>query len=601
MKSIALSSVLSLVLFAPVAAAQGSDACTSAQGIVGAGPHAFDQTSATTGTEGQADANCNSLFGMGVENDVWFAWTAPSSDFFLVSSAQQTTVDTKIAVYPGLGCPPGASVGCDDDGGASQAITRFSASSGATYLIQVGTQPFSSGGTGTFQFVRLPTTANDDCAFPATVTGTGFFGWEATFAGTGTQGQANPFCGAIVNDTWFSWSAPITGMAQLDTCGQTHINTDTEIAVYAGTGCPGGTSIVCDDDACGPPQSLVQWPVTSGASYTLQIGALGVVTAPHGTFRLEIAGPPANDNCATPIDLGSGPSGAGYDNLVATTGAQGQGNPCGGIERDLWYTWTASSSGSATVETCFQTSVNTKLAVYTTTGCPAGTTAVCDDDGCGSQSTVTFPISAGATFTIQVGSSPGFAGGGSSFIITEQAGPSPMTKTCFPGIGGVINCPCGQPANPAGGCANFGATATTGAVLDASGNPSLAADTLVLTTTNHRTAPAAGILNVFFASTGTTIPNGQANGAGVRCYNQVLKRLYTGQTSPPASGSLSRPGMGDPSVSARSAALSSPISAGQTRFYFNLYRDQQATAPAACNNTTSNVNVTNAGSITWAP
>ena len=106
---------------------------------------------------------------------------------------------------------------------------------------------------------------------------------------------------------------------------------------------------------------------------------------------------------------------------------------------------------------------------------------------------------------------------------------------------------------------------------------------------------------MFFASTGTTIPNGQANGAGVRCYNQVLKRLYTGQTSPPASGSLSKPGMGDPSVSARSAALSSPITAGQTRFYFNLYRDQQATAPSACNNTQSNVNVTNAGSVSWGP
>jgi len=178
---------------------------------------------------------------------------------------------------------------------------------------------------------------------------------------------------------------------------------------------------------------------------------------------------------------------------------------------------------------------------------------------------------------------------------------SPMVQNCFPGTGSVINCPCGQPANATGGCANFGATATSGGRLTASGTPSLAADTVVLITTNHRTAPAAGILNVFFASTGTTLPNGVANGAGVRCYNQVLKRLYTGQTSPPASGSLSKPGAGDPSVSARSAALGSAISAGQTRHYFNLYRDQSATAPSACNNTASNVNVTNAGSILWGP
>ena len=110
----------------------------------------------------------------------------------------------------------------------------------------------------------------------------------------------------------------------------------------------------------------------------------------------------------------------------------------------------------------------------------------------------------------------------------------------------------------------------------------------------HRPGPTRG-------SVPNGSANGVANGAGVRCYNQVLKRLYTGQTSPPASGSLSKPGMGDPSVSARSAALSSPISAGQTRHYFNLYRDAAATAPAACNNTLSNVNVTNTYSIQWVP
>jgi len=174
----------------------------------------------------------------------------------------------------------------------------------------------------------------------------------------------------------------------------------------------------------------------------------------------------------------------------------------------------------------------------------------------------------------------------------------PMVQNCFPGVGGTIACPCGQPANPAGGCANFGATATSGAVLDASGVPSLAADTLVLTTSNHRTAPAAGILNVFFTSTGTTLPGGVENGAGVRCYNQSLKRIYTGSTF---FGSLSKPSPGDPSVSARTAALSSTILAGQTRHYFNLYRDSSATAPSACNNTLSNVNVTNAGSVLWTP
>jgi hypothetical protein len=55
--------------------------------------------------------------------------------------------------------------------------------------------------------------------------------------------------------------------------------------------------------------------------------------------------------------------------------------------------------------------------------------------------------------------------------------------------------------------------------------------------------------------------------------------------------------MADPSVSARSAALGVPISAGQTRHYFNIYRDPSAAGP--CGNTASTVNLTNSGSITW--
>ena len=173
----------------------------------------------------------------------------------------------------------------------------------------------------------------------------------------------------------------------------------------------------------------------------------------------------------------------------------------------------------------------------------------------------------------------------------------PGTPVCFPGTGGVIACPCGQPANPAGGCANFGAGATTGAVLAASGVASLSSDTIKLTTSNHRLPPAAGILNVFFTGK-SPVGTGVANGAGVRCVSTTLKRLYTGNT---VAGTLTKPGLADLSVSARSAQLNTTILAGETRHYFNLYRDSAATGPAACNNTLSNVNVTNTYSILWAP
>jgi hypothetical protein len=179
-----------------------------------------------------------------------------------------------------------------------------------------------------------------------------------------------------------------------------------------------------------------------------------------------------------------------------------------------------------------------------------------------------------------------------SYAFGFTPGCDPGTAGCFPGTNGVTACPCGQPANPAGGCANFGAGSTSGAVLGADGLASVSSDTVILTTSNHR--PAAAITNVFFTGSGT-LSLGVPHGAGVRCVSTALKRLYTGQA---IGGTLSKPGVGDPSITTRSAALSVPILPGQTRHYFNLYRDNQAATP--CGNTASTVNTTNSYSIQWS-
>jgi hypothetical protein len=176
----------------------------------------------------------------------------------------------------------------------------------------------------------------------------------------------------------------------------------------------------------------------------------------------------------------------------------------------------------------------------------------------------------------------------------------PMETLCHPGVGGVLPCPCGQPANPNGGCANFGAGSTTGAVLSGSGLASLAADTLLLTTANHR-SPAQGVLNVFFSyKPGSATPTtGIPSGAGVRCIGTggSLKRLYTAQIF---GGTGSKPGMGDSSVSVQSATFAGhAIVPPETRFYFNVYRDGQASGP--CGSPTITTNLTNMGSVLWGP
>jgi hypothetical protein len=56
----------------------------------------------------------------------------------------------------------------------------------------------------------------------------------------------------------------------------------------------------------------------------------------------------------------------------------------------------------------------------------------------------------------------------------------------------------------------------------------------------------------------------------VRCAGGALKRLYGKAAS---GGSITAPSPGDPSVSARAAALNQPIAPGASRWYAVYYRD----------------------------
>jgi len=164
-------------------------------------------------------------------------------------------------------------------------------------------------------------------------------------------------------------------------------------------------------------------------------------------------------------------------------------------------------------------------------------------------------------------------------------------QLCEPGQAGVIGCPCANPpSSPGRGCNNFGSD-TGGAVLHGTGIPSLSQDTLSLAATDEN----ASAFTVFWTGSNVISPPGVIHGAGVRCVNS-LNRLYDGSA---VGGAITRPGAGDASVSARSAAVGVPISPGQIRYYFTIYRDPQAASP--CGNSASTINLSETVSAQWSP
>lgn len=154
------------------------------------------------------------------------------------------------------------------------------------------------------------------------------------------------------------------------------------------------------------------------------------------------------------------------------------------------------------------------------------------------------------------------------------------TSFCVPGLD-ALACPCGNGGLPGRGCGN--SAGTGGALLSATGTTN--ADTIVLS--------AQGMLptaNAIYLQGSTYLGAGVSFGDGVRCIGGQLLRLGLEHS---VAGSSTYPGVGDPSVTARAAALGAPITPGSQRFYQAYYRDP---ANFGCSAT---FNVTNGLVIDW--
>jgi hypothetical protein len=131
---------------------------------------------------------------------------------------------------------------------------------------------------------------------------------------------------------------------------------------------------------------------------------------------------PANDECsnATPIGNGS----FAFNNTNATNSATALPASCDGgvgttMQKDIWYLFTASCTGNAKASTCGTTAFDSRLAVYSVACPPAGSIVGCNnnDPNCtNGAASVTFAVSAGASYYIRVGANT--TGGAGTLVTT---------------------------------------------------------------------------------------------------------------------------------------------------------------------------------------
>jgi hypothetical protein len=141
---------------------------------------------------------------------------------------------------------------------------------------------------------------------------------------------------------------------------------------------------------------------------------------------------------------------------------------------------------------------------------------------------------------------------------------SPFVSFCFgDGIASPA-CPCGNSGQFGNGCNN--SLASGGARLTATGTAH--PDTIVFSSAGELTSTAT-----VFVQADASLPFAVPFGDGLTCLSGNLHNLGVKSAS---AGTATYPESGDPSVSARSAALGDPLVPGSTRYYQAVYRDPVA-------------------------
>lgn len=402
------------------ASAQGDD-CSSATSITGAGAWPFDSTNASTsGFSGLG--GCGGGGSLDFGPDRFFQWTATTSGDWTLDTCG-SSYDTKLNAHSGAGCSAHCITYNDDGacGNLDSVLHLAGVTAGDTFLIQIGGYNGASGVGVLNVLPHIATGSNSDCSTAAGITGYGVWGFNTSGASTsgfsGGGACADGGSQDLGPDMFWQWTASAAGDVEILLTAPHH---DTKLNVHMGAGCA-ASCLDYNDDAYMFSSAIVLRAVATGETFLIQVGGWD---SQAGAGTMEIAPAPAapNDGCSTAIPLagiGSWPFNTGG----ATTSLFSGGGACySDINMDLFWEWTAPSTGDFVIATG-GSSFDPKISVHAGSGCGATCIAFDDDSGVGYNSQVLVEnLAAGDTVLVQVGGW-GIQRGPGQLAVTEFFGP----------------------------------------------------------------------------------------------------------------------------------------------------------------------------------
>ncbi len=204
---------------------------------------------------------------------VWYRWTAPVNGVF-TANTYGSSFDTTLALYTGSQVNALTQIAANDDAGNLQSFITAPVTAGQTYYIGVdGTQ--SAEGLILLNFNLQPTVPgiiNDNFSNRTILGGSSLTMGGNNMGATGETLEPEHSPTSIpTHSVWWSWTAPVNGVAVVDTQGS---DFDTSLAVYTGTNVTALTLVRSNEDS-GGPQSQVTFNCTAGTSYAIAVDGNG--------------------------------------------------------------------------------------------------------------------------------------------------------------------------------------------------------------------------------------------------------------------------------------------------------------------------------------
>lgn len=204
---------------------------------------------------------------------------------------------------------------------------------------------------------------------------------------------------AGTHSVWFEWIPDFTGDATLTTEGS---GFDTTLAVYSGSTLDSLTLLGSNDDYGTKLFSVIEFPVTNGQSYKIQVNGYsyeaGNYLIDFGSFQYG----PLNDDFEDRMLLQQGTTQVSMSSVDASLEV-GEPQPVfTWFQSTVWFDWVAPSNAFTTISTA-GSNYDTVLCVYTGSAVNAlSLVGSNDDDGLEITSAVSFTPTAGQSYKIQV-------------------------------------------------------------------------------------------------------------------------------------------------------------------------------------------------------